>query len=306
MSKKLSVIIVLIGAALGGAIGVFLREMSKAGLTSVQVLTIRSLFSVVVMAAALSVKHRSLLKIGLKDWPLFVGTGIISLTFHNLCYYEAIKASSMSVAAVLLYTSPIFVTIMAALIFKERMTAKSLLALALTFGGCVLVSGIMSQGGGIGAYAFLLGINAGFGYALYSIFARFALRKYHMITVIFYTFLFSSASCIALCIAEGGVSSFTALLSPSLLPVNFLFAFICCVLPYTCYTLGLKNIQASHASILGTFEPVVATLLGVLIYNERPELIKLAGMALIFIAVVLIANSRPYSPATPPSTPASQ
>ena len=97
---------------------------------------------------------------------------------------------SLSAAAILLYTSPIWVTLLSALLFYEKLTAAKLAALCMAFGGCVLVSGL--GGGGLTLRGLLLGLGAGLGYGLYSILGSIALRRYSAFTVTALTFLIAA------------------------------------------------------------------------------------------------------------------
>jgi DME family drug/metabolite transporter len=54
------------------------------------------------------------------------------------------------------------------------------------------------------------------------------------------------------------------------------------------YTAGLRHMEAGVASILATFEPVVATLLAFFVLHERVEWPQVVGGALILAAVVLL------------------
>lgn len=65
-----------------------------------------------VMVLFLALTRRDLLKIKLRHIWYFIGTGIISLALFNLCYFTVIELSQASIAVVLLYTSPIFVTLL--------------------------------------------------------------------------------------------------------------------------------------------------------------------------------------------------
>jgi drug/metabolite transporter (DMT)-like permease len=65
------------------------------------------------------------------------------------------------------------------------------------------------------------------------------------------------------------------------------------VLAYWFYTQGLKQLEASKASIVSTIEPVVATIMGLLIYNENVSLIQAAGILLVLGAVLLIQERKP-------------
>ena len=80
--------------------------------------------------------------------------------------------------------------LMSVLFFREKLTGRKLLALALAFGGCVLVSGI--SGGGLTLSGLLFGLGSGFGYGLYSILGTVALRRYSPYTVTTWTFLFAA------------------------------------------------------------------------------------------------------------------
>lgn len=100
------------------------------------------------------------------------------------------QEASLSVMAVLLYTSPAFIVLLSVLLFRETLTRQKLLALVLTFAGCCLVSGLGS-GSAVSMKGLLLGLGSGFFYALYSIFSHYAIeRGYGSWTITFYTFLF--------------------------------------------------------------------------------------------------------------------
>ena len=62
-------------------------------------------------------------------------------------------------------------------------------------------------------------------------------------------------------------------------------------IPYLLYTLGLRDMEASRASVLATAEPMVAAILGILVYHEDVTPTKLLGIALILGAILLL-NAR--------------
>ena len=168
---------IIAAAGLWGCIGLFLKLLTAAGLTSMQGVAMRSLVGAVFYGLFLFFSNREALRVDPKDCGWFLGTGVCSLLFFNWCYFNAITLSSMSVAAVLLYTSPVFVTLMSALFFREAVTPVKLIALIVTFSGCVLVTGLFPLGQTpISAKTILFGLGSGFGYALYSIFGKFVLK----------------------------------------------------------------------------------------------------------------------------------
>jgi len=291
MSRKTGTLFIISAASLWGTISVFVTLLTSLGLSSMQISAVRSCAAPLFLVPFLWFKDKQLLFIAPRDWYYFFGTGIVSLLFFNWCYFNTIKAASVSVAAVLLYTSPIFVVLMSAVLFGEKLTKFKLLALALTFSGCVLVSGILSQGGSIGLYALLSGLGSGFGYALYSIFGRYALRRYSPFTVTLWTILFCGAGSLVLSIAESGFSLPAAFFSFKGFIGCIGMALLCCALPYLLYTTGLCHVESSKAAIYATIEPAVAALIGVTLFKERLSLTSLIGMAMIFISVLLLSKA---------------
>lgn len=281
---------IVAAAALWGCIGLFLKLLTAAGLTSMQGVAVRALVGAVFYGLFLFFTDRKALFIVPKDWYYFFGTGVCSLLFFNWCYFNAITRSSMSVAAVLLYTSPVFVTLMSALFFREQITPVKLAALAITFAGCVLVTGLFPLGQEtVSLPVVLFGLGSGFGYALYSIFGKFVLKKYSPAAVTFYTILF----CALFSLPISGLNANLSALADWRAWAGALgVGVLCCALPYHLYTAGLKDAEPGRAAILATIEPFVAAALGILLFHEAVTLWKLLGMAAILGAVALLNTQK--------------
>jgi len=289
MSKTASSLCVLAAGVLWGCISLFLRPLTELGFSSIQSVAIRTTLSFIILFVFLGVTRPRLLKIRLKDIPLFIGTGMLSLLFFSLCYFAAIGEAGVSVAVVLLYTSPVFVMLMSAAFFGEKLTKVKLIALIMTLAGCVFVSGMLTEGQSIGIKALTLGLMSGFGYALYSIFGRIALRYCDTMTITVYTFAFAAlGSNIAALLSQG--APVTALFVPEGMFAAFGIALFCCVAPYLLYTKGLAGIETGRAAILAAVEPVVGMLIGVFIFSEGMTAVKFIGMALILTSIVMLSK----------------
>lgn len=283
---KKSYLYIIIASCLWGTTGFFIKGLTSAGFSTIQLVAIRSVFSAVFIFFML-LKDKSLLRIRLKDCWIFIGTGICSILFFNYFYFMAIKTAGMTVAVILLYTSPLFVTILSAIFFKEKITSKKVIALTLAMTGCALVAGIGrgTSGSGIGI---LYGLFAGLGYALYTIFGGFAIRRYNALTVTFYTFVFTAIGSVPFT----NVVAVTKLInSPSTVLLIIALGIVSSVLPYVLFTKGLKNIEASKASVISCSEPVVAACIGITVFNESFDIIKVLGM-LSVIAALLVINKK--------------
>lgn len=294
-SQKLYMLLVLAAGSLWGMMGLFVRGLSEDGLTSVEIVFFRTLAAMIFMLVIILIKDKKLLIIKLKDIWCFVGSGIVSLCFFNICYFTTIQRTSMAVAAILLYTSPVFVVIFSAILFKEKINAKKVLALALAVVGCALVTGVLADAGTVlMPQGILIGIGAGVGYALYSIFGRYALeRGYRSETISFYTFLFCSMGLLAASpfVCPIGVTVGKIIAGSTAKDILLIcgIAFFVTVLPYLLYTLGLSGIENSKAGIIASVEPVVAAVLGLVVYGEVLSMSSIAGIIMVLAAIVILS-----------------
>ncbi len=276
---------VIVAASLWGIIGLFTRFLGASGLNPLQITEVRCLITAFVIFSVLFIFDRKLLKISLKDIPVFIGTGIFSVALFSMLYFTAAEMTTLSMAAVLLYTAPCFVVVLSAVLFKEKITSVKVLALSCAFAGCVFTSGIIGGSGDISIPGVLIGIGSGFGYALYSIFGKYALKKYHPFTVTFYTFFIAALGLLPFSDLSGFAD---ADLSPAAYMNMAALGIISTAVPYFLYTYGLNRMDAGKAAVLAFAEPMVATAAGFIFYGEALSLSGAAGIILILASVVML------------------
>ncbi len=281
--KKFAPFLVILAGCCWATLGIFVRRLNEIGLRSMEIVEARSIFTVILLFGALLFFQRDMLKVKVKDLWCMAGGGLFSVILFNYCYFQTIQRASLSAAAILLYTSPVFVLLFSIPLFGEKLTRKKLICLALAFGGCALASGVGTMGG-LSPATLLLGLGSGFGYGLYSIFSRYALQRgYHPITITTYIFLFG---------AVGGsfLTDFQPLARVVTVPEHLgyllIYTVVTTIIPYIAYTSGLRHVENGVAAVLACIEPVMATLFGMVIYGEWPTLGGWTGILLVLIALV--------------------
>ena len=289
MEKKgyLGDILIIIAGLFWGSMGIFVRHLNDLGFSSIQVACLRLTTAGILFALILLIKDRKGFKIALRDIPLFLALGLVSILFFTCCYFTAIRLMTMSTAAILLYTSPIWVMIFAIIFLKEKFTIQKLIALILAFAGCVLVSGF---GGKVTVVGILVGLGSGLGYGLYSIFGTFALKKYSPYTVTCYTFLIAGLGSIFVANPVDLISKISSIENkPALFGFVLLTAVVTAVIPFLLYTLGLNMTTAGKAAVLATVEPAAATLFGFFVMKETVGPVAIAGILLVFAAIIVLS-----------------
>lgn len=167
MKNKISTLLPIIAGALWGSVGVFVRGFTNGNIDNVSILVMRVLFAAIMMFVFIAIKDKSLLKINLERVWVFACGGIVAMFGMNFCYNNAINSLSLSLAGVLLALSPVFVMFLAAILFKEKITARSIVCMIFALIGCTMASGVI--GGGEIAFStsgILFGIAAAFFYGL--------------------------------------------------------------------------------------------------------------------------------------------
>ena len=288
VNTKIGIILIILAGCFWGSMGIFVRRLGDYGFNSIQIVSIRITLAALIFCVILLIKDRAGFRISLKDIPLFMGLGLGSILFFTVCYFSAIAIMSLSTAAILLYTSPIWIMLMSMLFFHEKMNGRKLAALILAFAGCVLVSGI--SGGGMTLTGILLGLGSGIGYGLYSILGTVALRRYSPYTVTTYTFVIAAMGSWVICQPADMINRFKAAGSLSgLILFCILTAVVTAVIPFLSYTLGLHTVEAGKAGILATIEPLVATVIGMICFSEPLTFLSATGIVLILAAIVCLS-----------------
>jgi len=200
-----------------------------------------------------------------------------------------VRESTVGTAAILLYSSPAFVTLLAWIFLKESLGASRILALALTFGGIFLVV-VAYDLGSLEVTPFVLatGLLSGLTYGLYSIFGKPLTGRLGPATILSYALGFGTVLLVLAALPTLHTLIGLSLGSYALL---FMLAVVHTSLAFGLYTVGLKRLDAGQAAIVATVEPVVAGAIGVVLLGEALTAPKLLG-ALLVLAGAALAQVR--------------
>ena len=227
------------------------------------------------------------LKIHLCDLKYYFGSGILSILLNNVCYAVSVRVNSLSMAAILLYTSPFIVVVFAHFVFREKMTVKKTTALLICFIGCIFTVGLgVFVESALTPAGLLAGLGSALGYALYNLFTKVLVRKYHTFTVTFYTFLFAFVGIIFLASPLELLGKVVT--APERVPLAVLSAALTSALPYLLFAAGLRYAESSKASIVATVEVAASSIFGFVFYGEKLKSANIIGILMIITAVVTL------------------
>ena len=276
-----------------GSAGVFVRTLTQNGIDPTTLLFLRFSIAVIPILMAILLTDKKLLKIDLKDLPLFLVCALCIVGL-NLCYNESMNTIPLSLAAALLSLAPIYVLILAYIIFGEKITLRKLICMFLAIFGCFLMTGVLETNlENVPLFGILLGVGAGIFWAFYLMASKKSIEKgNHTFTILFYSIIFISIALIPFTNFRQ-ITSFT-LINPTLtilfLIIHSTFSF---ALPYILSTLSLKYIDSGISSILMSgAEPLAALLFGLVIYSEIPTMLMLCGFILTVMAMMMLSRKK--------------
>lgn len=221
--------------------------------------------------------------------------GFTAHTMFNICYTEAVASVGIATAAVLLYSSLIFVVILSRIIFGEPITSYKIAALTINIAGCTLTV----TGGDLGTLSFILygtimGTLAALGYSSVPIFGKITTGTTHPYVITFYNFIFGTIFLIPFLLRQPAVQGS---LSINLIALGFGAGLFSAVIPYMLFMSGLsKPIEASKVNVIASMEVVVASLVGVYLFDEFFNTWKFVGMLLV-LASIFVMNISPQKKA---------
>lgn len=281
---------ILLAGLFWSSIGLFTTNLNNIGLSTEEISFLRLSMGCLILVLYAIIKNPSLLKISRKGLIYAIIIGILCQGLFNFCYVSSIKNAGSAVAAVLLYTSPIFLTIFSKIIYKEKINKMKLLSLVI----CVVAAILAVTGGsldlkGISTFGIISGIMSAILYALMPIISKNILDEVNNLTIIIYSFLTGAL----FFVAKVDFGKVSAGITDVYVVINIVgFGLLTGALAYIFYTMGVKSgIELSVAGVIASIELVFAQMIGWIIMGESCNIIKIIGVCLMVISALIAFKS---------------
>jgi len=280
------VLAVAAAASTWGTLGIFSKLLYADGVSFEALVAFRAVVGwLAVMAFLLATGGARRLRVARRDLVLLVPLGLVGIGLFYLFYFYTVRESAVGSAAVLLYSSPAFVVVLAWLFLKEGLGPAKVVSLGLTIGGVALVAGAYDPANlEVTPTVLTTGLLAGLTYGLYSIFGRPVAGKLAPAVILSYALFFGA---VLLSLAAIPTVHTLAGLPPTSYAVLFMLAVVHTTLAFALYTFGLGRLGAGRAAIVATIEPVVAGALGTILLGEELTAPKIVGASLVISGAVL-------------------
>lgn len=287
MKRSLGFIFVLLAGIGFGFLGIFARLAFQSGLSVGELLTFRFALAALLLWLGLVIFKPRLIRLSLRQIFISIGLGVFGYAFFSTLYFKALEGISVPLAALLLFTFPIFVNLGAHFILKEKLSGPEIASLLLaTLGLGILLWGPLVVNS---LTSILFGLGSAITYSIYVLTSGKFQQKVPPLSSSLYVV---TATAVALYVYHR--PSFDKLSELSSQQILFIggIATISTILPLTLFLAGLQRLSSSQAAIIVMIEPVIAAVAAAFILNEILTPIQIVGAGLVLAGLVLNTISK--------------
>ena len=231
------------------------------------------------------------------DLLRLAGAALLAIVFNQGSFIFGVGFTSPGEASIISTTMPMWVMILAALILKEPITLKKAGGIFLAAAGALMLilgAGQGLKGGSNPVVGDILVLTAQLSYALYLTLYKNFIRRYSLVTLMKWMFLFAALAVLPFSIGTIISTPFGDFTTYECIGVVYVVVggtFISYLLSMN----GQKRLRPTVVGIYNYVQPIVATTVGISFGLDELSLLKIFAVVLIFLGVWLVTNSRSLS-----------
>jgi len=283
MEEGYGYLLIALASILWGTLGVLGKMAFHYGITPILLIMLRLCVSSCTLFFMIFIFKRELLKIKKHDIPFFVIFGLFPIALQRVAYFYALDFTTATTAVMLFYTYPAIVAVMSVLLFEEKVTMKTVLAIVLTFLGTSFVVKIYETSRlVVNLPGIFFGLLSSVLFVVYVGMVKRLRKDYSSWTLVFYGDGFGAiALTLVVAFSLPEVTRFPA----QLWSLVFTLAWVPSLLGYFLYSHALKYVEATKGSVVSIIEPVSAGVFSVVILAEILEPLQLFGILLALLGI---------------------
>ena len=288
MKNKIGYFYILLAGIFWSTLGFLVSKISDYNFSSEEIAFFRMIGGFIAISIYGKLTMPTMFKITKKGILYVLGIGIVCQLVFNISYMSSISMVGASMAAVLLYVSPVFVAIFSKIVYKEKINKIKTLVFCV-IGAYLAVTGGKIQLEGINTVGIFAGIMAAITYAMLPIFNKNALKEMDNITMSAYAFLIAA---ILMCFRINPVETISKIDSVKVFGYIAAIGIIPTAMSYIVYSKGiLKGVELSIAGVVASIELVLSVIIGWTLLGEDFSVVKLFGVLLMVVSTFIAVKA---------------
>lgn len=277
--------LIVVASVLWGTMGVLAKFAYAFGVQPDVLIALRLMVGFGTLFTVLLLFARGSLRVDKRDVFALLVFGVVGVTLQRLSYFYAVSLTTATVAAILFYTYPVFLSVYAWLFFGERLTFWDVLAIVLTFVGVAFVVRVYDVAVlSVDAVGILFGLASSLFFVVYFLLVRRLRGRYAS-----WTLTVCGDGIGALVLSPVVVVSFSNIVSFPLQVwlLVLAIAWFPSLLAYVLYSHAVKYVKAK-GSVLSVIEPLSAAVFSTVFIGERFDALQVLGIVVALAGVVFL------------------
>jgi Predicted permeases len=287
LKKIYGIIYALLSSAAFGFMPIFAKIIYNNGSNTLTVISLRFLLAALMLYIYFLFAKVDF-RVNKTQFTLLALIGLIGYTSTGLTLFYSYNYITVGLATTMHFVYPAIVIILNYFIYREAFTKNKVIALLVSITGVYILIGVKAEGLHIGGV--ILAIASGFCYAACVMgMNNKEIKKLSNLVTVFYFSLFAGVSLIL----------FTLISGKFIFPINnetttsiIGISLISTIVSIGLFVRALKIIGASSTSILGTFEPIVSIIMGIILFKEKLTITLIIGTILILTSVIILSKEK--------------
>ncbi|MEM3577047.1 MAG: DMT family transporter [Candidatus Bathyarchaeia archaeon] len=286
MERAKGYLLIAAASVIWGTMGIFGKMAFAYGVHPVTLTALRIAISSIIMLFLIAFFNRKLLKIRRQHVPQLIVFGVFAVAFQRVAYFYTVNLTTATIAAIMFYTYPIFVTAYTATFLKERITSLTITAITLAlFGVALVVKAYETAWLNANILGLAFGTLTSVLFALYFLMAKNLREHYTNWTLLLYgDGIGAIALAPTLLFVYPEITSYT----PELWLLICVIALFPSLTAYLLFSYALKYVESTKGSILSLIEPLSAAAFSTTILGETFEPLQILGVALALVGILLL------------------
>jgi drug/metabolite transporter (DMT)-like permease len=281
----------MVGSVAFSGKAIIVKLAYRHGVDPVTLIMLRMLFALPIFVLMAWWSSRGKPALTGKDWLGVLGLGFTGYYLSSFLDFAGLQYISASLERLILYLNPTLVLLLSLLFYRQRVTLRQMLGMAISYAGVVVVFGheITSQGSHA-ALGALLVFSSATTYALYLVYSGKIVQRLGSIRLVG---LASTVACLC-CILQFVLLRPLTLehVAPEVMWLSLINATVCTVVPVLMVMMAIERIGASMTAQTGMIGPISTILMGVLILGEPFTFWLAVGTVLVLVGIYVFTRSQ--------------
>jgi drug/metabolite transporter (DMT)-like permease len=262
----------------------------------ITIIFVRCLIASLVFALFCLIKYKKEFKIAKNDLKLFIGLAFFEPFVYFLFETYSLQLCDASVVSVIIATIPLFVALMAVIVFKERLTSLNFFGLFLSISGIVIMLWKSFTHSDFSFLGIFLAFGAVFSTIGYNYFLRRLTTSYSPIIIITWQNIFGLIAFLPLVLivnnSETVSLQYQALGDAKNLTFMLMLALLCSAVAFILYIDAMRTMGIARTNIFINLIPVMTVGIAFFVLNEAITLPKILGIVIVIVGIFLVQQKR--------------